>query len=594
VRLYGPDGQLVPAGVIGEIYFGGAGVALGYLDRDDLTRERFVNLDGERFYRTGDLGRGDAEGNIEILGRSDFQIKLRGIRIELGDIETTLRKAPGVEEAVVVGRDLGGDDKSLVAYVVPAQGQSLDIRAIRQFLQTKLPDYMVPFAYVVLEALPVNLNNKLDRAALPAPTVADLGRLRSFDPPRNDRERKLIEIWENVLGIRPIGVKDNFFEIGGDSLQSVSLMVEIERALGRPLALSTVITDPTIEKMAALFEPDLGPDLEPGQPSQSGMEGPRTPMVLLRAGGSAPPVFFVHDGEGEVLPYRNLALRIHPAHPVYGIRPVGDRQHPMMHTRISDLVETYTAEIRRIQPRGPYLLGGLCIGGFIAFEIARKLKNEGEQIGAVALIDAAHVTARGKSLGARRLRSFSGVIETGRGPGGDRRQMRQLVGRALEKVSNLIRYEIRTRIEGRRNRLKMRLFRFCLDRDLPLPPVVRDIPVRVVLRFAEKEYLVPAPYLGEVALFRATHRDDAFDGTLIDDTPYVDLFVDPLLGWKDKVGRLEVHDLSGGHSSMLMEPNVETLALKFGDYLDRGLGAVQSRTDVERIDQRHAPTEHAA
>ena len=580
LRLCDPNGDLVPIGISGEIYFGGAGIALGYLNRDDLTRERFVTLEGERFYRTGDIGRYDEDGNVEILGRSDFQIKLRGIRIELGDVEAALRQAPGVRDGVTAARDLGGEEKTLVGYLVPSEGHgtaaTFDVRAVRRFLLSKLPDYMVPAAFVVLDALPVNINNKLDRAALPAPTAADLARLRSLDPPRDERERNLVAIWERVLNIRPIGIRDSFFEIGGDSLQSVTLMVEIEKAFGVALPLSTVLTDPTIEGVAALLAAGGG---------ESG-----NPLVLLRDGKGAPPVFFIHDGEGEVLPYRNLSLRLDPAHPVYGLRPVSRAHHPMMHSRISEVVDRYAAEIRRVQPEGPYLLSGLCIGGFIAFEIARKLKSEGETIGAVVMLDAAHVTAREKSLATRRLKSFSASMGETAGRKGLPDRVVELARGVLSKATNLVKYEVRSRVEKRRNRLKMQLFRLCLDHDLPLPRFVEDIPVRVVLRFAEKEYVIPTPYDEEVALFRATKKDSMFDGTLIDDTPYVDLFVDPLMEWGDKVARIALYDMPGGHSSMLVEPHVQELAVKFQNYLDRALQASPpASARVEKTELKYAP-----
>jgi amino acid adenylation domain-containing protein len=561
VRLCDPEGNLVPIGVVGEILFAGAGVSAGYLNRAELTAERFSTIDGERFYRTGDLGRYDADGNVEILGRTDFQIKLRGIRIELGDVESTLRQAPGVKEAVATARDLGGSEKALVAYLVPAAGEP-DLPAIRRFLQAKLPDYMVPAAFVVLRALPVNLNNKLDRGALPAPTAGDLARLRTFDPPATEAERRLAAIWERVLGVRPIGVRDSFFDIGGDSLQSVTLMVEVEKAFGTALPLSTILTDPTVEKMAAL----LG----------AGAGDPRNPVVLLRPGAGGPPVFFVHDGEGEVIPYRNLALRLSPAHAVYGIQPVGRRGHPMLHTRIADIVDDYARLIREIQPEGPYVLSGLCVGGFIAFEIARKLKREGQRVGSVILLDAAHVTAEGKSVARRRLRSLSAAMS----PGGPRAPLHRVAlarARTLAtRAANVARYELRNRLTRQRNLLKMRLFRFCLDRSLPLPRVTQDLSVDVVLRFAEKEYVTPArPYEGELALLKATRKDPLFDGTLVDDTPYVDLFADPELGWRGKATAFESHEMPGGHSSMLVPPHVEILAMRFQGTIDRALGRAE-------------------
>ena len=210
------------------------------------------------------------------------------------------------------------------------------------------------------------------------------------------------------------------------------------------------------------------------------------------------------------------------------------------------------------------------------------------------MIDAAHVTAREKSLATRRFRSFSTLLSEARPQTNLREQAIELLRGAADKASNLVKYEVRTRIEKQRNRLKMRLLRLCLDHGLPRPTFVHDIPVRVVLRFAEKEYVIPQPYTGEIALLRATKKDRMFEGTLIDDTPYVDLFVDPMMAWQDKAAGIDVHDLPGGHSSMLMEPYVQTLAVKFQDYLDRALDAIQVGPEAEKANRKTTPADRAA
>ena len=599
VRLYDARMNLVPIGVAGEIYFSGAGVGEGYLDRADLTRERFLDIDGERFYRTGDLGRFHADGNLEILGRTDFQIKLRGIRIELGEIESTLRRAPGVREAVVAAQPLGrsaatsghagdgaraatsAEDLALVAYVVPGPGQPPRGRDLRKFLQAQLPDYMVPAAFVFLDRLPVNLNAKVDRRALPLPTPADLARSRTVSPPRTPLERRLVAIWEAVLGVQPIGVDDGFFEVGGNSLLALELMVRIERELGKTLPLSTLLSAPSVAELAAGLD----------AATEAGGRGKVHPqLVVLRpaiAGGGGgvgrpgvngrPPIFFIHDGDGEVLPYRNLALRLQPQHAVYGIRPYSRGDFPMLHTRLGDAASHYTDLICQVQPRGPYFLGGLCIGGFLAFEVALRLRARGEVVGLVALIDAAHVKAVPRSVAATRLGRASASVRGGAANEVDGRATppARTLGRILpvakvlgRKTRNLIAYELRTRSKTTRNAVKIAALRYHLDRGLPLPRALEKIPVSVVLRSAEREYVAPRPYPGEVVLFRATRKDRAFDGTLVDDTPYVELFREPLLGWQGRADRLVVHDNPGGHSSMLQEPNVRELAERIQSYID--------------------------
>jgi thioesterase domain-containing protein/acyl carrier protein len=569
VRLYDPQQNLVPIGIVGEIYIGGAGVTKGYLNREELTQEKFVTIDGQRFYRTGDLGRFDADGNLEILGRSDFQIKLRGIRIEPGEIETVLRQAPGVREGIVMARELGASEKSLVAYVVLDQAQNPGIAEIRQFLQSKLPDYMIPAAFVALEAMPVNLNQKVDRRALPMPTPENLLSFKPFVSPRNKWERQLTKIWETVLGISPIGIQDNFFEVGGHSLLALSLMAQIETVFGKTLPLSTLLTEPTIEQLAALL-------------SQSAQADGRNSLVLLRDGGSQPPVFLIHDGEGETLLYRNLAYCLKPEHPVYGIQPYSRDKHPILHTRVAEMATYYIAQIRKIQSEGPYLLGGLCVGGFLAFEIARQLHNQGQPVAMVALIDTADVEAnRRKGLIAnQRLSRFSEALSQSQQLSWQQRLF-YVLNKASQKIYNLVTYEVQTRIEKAQNQLKIRLFRYYLDQNSPLPAFLTNLPVRIILKFAEREYIPQDPYEGEIVLFLATQRSSNFDGTLIDDTPYAEIYSDPLLGWGSRATEgVKVYNVPGGHSSMLQEPNVQVLAENMQAYIDAAIATVSNSHQI--------------
>ncbi|WOD39790.1 amino acid adenylation domain-containing protein [Nodosilinea sp. E11] len=557
VQLYDPQQNRVPIGVIGEIYFGGAGITQGYLNRDHLTQEKFVTIDGQRFYRTGDLGRFDTHGNLEILGRSDFQIKLRGIRMEPGDIEAALRQAPGVRDAVVAACEVGNREKSLVAYLVPQPQQTLNVVEIRRFLQTKLPDYMVPTAFMALDALPVNINQKVDRKALPLPTPQDLLGTQSYVAPRNEVEQKLASIWESALGTSPISVQDNFFDVGGDSLQSIAVMIQIEQTFGKTLPLSTLLTEPTIEQMAAVLTQSKPSDLHKS-------------VVLLKPGGSKPPIFFVHDGEGETLLYRNLALSLHPDHPVYGLQPYSRDGFPILHTRLDEMATYYMEQICLVQPEGPYFLGGLCIGGFLAFEIARKLRQRGQAVEMIALIDTADVKAELRSnlySTERRNRLSQALGESQQRPVHQR--VWSMARTISAKAFNLVRYEVSSRLTVIQCKLRMRLLRYYLDRGWGLPAFLEGIPVRVALKFAEKEYVPAAPYQGEVLLFLATEKSPVFDGTEIDDTPYAHLYADPLLGWEVRVtDGVCLHKVPGGHSSMLQEPNVRVLAKTMQAYID--------------------------
>jgi amino acid adenylation domain-containing protein len=570
IRIVDESLGLVPAGIVGEILIGGAGLARGYHDRPDLTAERFVtglrDAPGERFYRTGDLGRRLDDGDIECLGRVDHQVKIRGFRIELGEIETVLRAVPGVRDVLVMARSDGPGDPRLIAYWVgPAQHPDLVERA-----RGALPLYMRPTGYVSLEAFPLNTNGKIDRKALPAPTDETLARRAAIDPPTNDRERKLVEIWKSLLETDNVGIRENFFDIGGTSLKTVSLMLEIEKTFGKTLPLSVLLDGPTIEGLAA----QLGPVSEP------------SPLIVpLREGGPKPPVFFVHDGVGEVLLYRNLALRLSPDRPIYGIRPLSRTECPILHTRLADMAACYVREIRKVQPEGPYFVGGLCTGGLIALEIARQLQSTGSTIGLLALLDTPHNRARKKSLTVSRLKRFfapAGTDDQANGADGPAESSQAsdpsgvapgLFDRSRRKIANTLTFEMRRLTLEARRTILVKLLRYLVDRDRPLPRLVHSISVREVLWVAEREHVLPATFDGPAVLFRATKKSKALEGTVVagvpvDDTPYIDRFVDSKFGWEEHMVSLTVHDVPGGHSSILMDPNVEVLARLFQTHLD--------------------------
>jgi amino acid adenylation domain-containing protein len=566
IRLYDPHQNLVPIGIPGEIYIGGAGVTSGYLNRDDLTQEKFVTIDGQKFYRTGDLGRFGSDGNLEFLGRADFQIKLRGIRIELGDIESTLRQIPGVREGIVVARELGNQEKSLVAYLVLDQAQPPAIADIRRVLQVKLPDYMVPVAFVVLDAMPLNPNQKIDRRALPMPTLSDLTGGTAIVPARNKVEQQLVKLWEALLGIQPIGVQNNFFELGGNSLLAVSLMLQIKQVFGQDLPLSTLVTAPTIEAMAELL-------------SQSEDTAASDSLVLLKEGGSAPPIFFIHEFDGEILLYRTLAYLLNPEHPVYAIQPLSRKNHPILHSRIPDMAAYYIGKIRSVQPEGPYFLSGLCAGGMLAFEIACQLQRQGQTVAMVGIIDAADVDAvpRPSSLARERLNSFSHALRQEK-QGNLRDSFFQIAWKATQKLSNLVAYEIQTRIKETQDTVKMRLFRYFLDWGLALPPFLRHIRARAIFMFAIKDYAPQDVYQGEIILFRATDRT-------ADDEPCISIYSDPLLGWGKRASEpVLAYDIPGGHASVLQSPNVEVIAEHMQAYITTALYRYPATSNSARVD----------
>jgi len=380
-QVYVLDGSLepVPAGVTGELYIGGVGVTRGYLHQPALTAERFTpdrfsKTAGARMYATGDLARWRADGNIEYLGRADYQVKIRGFRIELGEIETALQEHPNVQHALVVAREDGLGEKRIIGYVIAKAGE-FTANELRNHLKERLPEYLVPSAFVQLERLPLTSNGKIDRKNLPSPDGLTIGSGKPFVAPRNILEKQLAEIWEDLLGRRPIGVTENFFDAGGHSILGVRLAARIERQLGKRLPVTALFQTGTIEGLAQF----LGSDTN---------YGPWSPLVPIQPEGSSPPLFFVHAAGGQVFSYMALGRQLGQAQPFYGLQSRQGTKELTQHTRLEEMASEYVDVIRAFQPVGPYRLGGWSMGGVIAFEMARQLRERGQDVALLALVDA--------------------------------------------------------------------------------------------------------------------------------------------------------------------------------------------------------------
>ncbi|NEQ83893.1 MAG: amino acid adenylation domain-containing protein, partial [Moorea sp. SIO2I5] len=386
--------QPVPIGVAGELYIGGVGVANGYLNRPELTAEKFIpdpfGEQGEsRLYKTGDRARYLRDGNIEYLGRIDNQVKIRGFRIEIGEIEATLSQHPTVKETVVVVREDNPGNKRLVAYIVPETETTSNselsdtqlnseiaqevVPQLKQHLKQKLAEYMVPSAFVVLSKLPLTPNGKVNRRSLPAPDISSFSRSENFVAPRDSIEQKLVEIWSELLNINPVGVKDNFFELGGHSLLAVSLMAKIQQHFDKQLPLSTLFTSPTIEDLANLVRQET-------KVSSSS-------LVPLQTQGTKPPFFCVHPAGGHVFYYLELSRYLGNDIPFYGLQAQGFNEGEEVFTQVEDMAEFYIKTIREFQPEGPYQIGGWSFGGVVAFEMAQQLVQQGQEVSLLALLD---------------------------------------------------------------------------------------------------------------------------------------------------------------------------------------------------------------
>jgi amino acid adenylation domain-containing protein len=383
MRLYVLDRHLQPQpiGVGGEVYVGGVGVGRGYRNDERRTQESFVadpfsEEEGARLYKTGDLGRYLPDGNLEFLGRVDFQVKVRGYRIELGEIEAVLSRLEGVREAVVGVQGEEQGEPRLVAYVVPEPGQAVTTELLKTQVKQHLPAYMMPSAFVMLDHFPLTSNGKLDRKALPVVPASSREGDAGYVAAVGLVQQQLVEMWEELLGVKPIGMRDDFFALGGDSLQAARLFDRIEQRYGKRLALSTLFAAATIEQIAHVVQE------VPGEQAES-----RAPYVVVQAGGSRQPFFFLHgEWNGGALYTLELARALGSEQPFYLLEPYrfdGLKVPPSL----EEMAATHLETLRTIQPEGPVLLGGYCNGALLAYEMARQLRAQGQAVDLLLLID---------------------------------------------------------------------------------------------------------------------------------------------------------------------------------------------------------------
>jgi thioesterase domain-containing protein/acyl carrier protein len=529
----------VPVGVPGELHIGGAGVARGYRNRPELVAERFIPNPfsahpGARIYKTGDRARYTASGAIEFLGRIDDQVKIRGFRIELGEIEAVLRQHAAIRQAVVIAREDRARGKGLAAYVVLETGAVSNAGDLREYLKTKLPEYMIAREFVFLDALPLAPNGKLDRRALPAPDQTR--QERAYVAPRDTLELQLTKIWEKVLGVKPIGMTDNFFELGGHSLLAVRLFAKMEELTGKKLPLATLFQEPTIEQLAGLLR-------------EKDWSAPWSSLVPIQPGGSKPPFFCAHAHEGNVLFYRALALRLGPDQPFYALQARGLNGKQSPHTRIEEMAAHYIKEIRTIQPESPYLLGGYCFGGLVAFEMAQQLEALGQRVSLVALFDS-------YAWGNHKTRPDAASLNF---------KLSVLLEKIHRHADTLLSLKPREKLSYIEARLRRVIFKSSMAIGLRSTRSRREF--LNAMREARLNYH-PSVYRGRVALFRASRQPAGYDR-------------DPQMGWGTlAAGGLEIHEIPGYYGSIVFEPNVKILAEQLKACLNGTQSAESSNEEI--------------
>lgn len=373
--------QLVAPGVAAEIYIGGPGVALGYLHRPEFTAERFVETEFGRLYRTGDFGRWLADGTIEYQGRIDQQFKLRGFRIEPAEIEEQLRLHPAVAQCAVLPKLNPSGEKVPVAYLVRRpEHPSVGDADFRYYLVQSLPPPFVPYQWFWLEALPLTANGKLDHRALPEPTE-EAKPMRKFEPPQNPVQTQLVSLWEHILKRHPIGITDDFFDLGGHSLIAIQLISRIRETFQTDLPIHRLFSTPTVAGVAEYITAQTAP-----APATRQFQ---SLLAIQKGNPDQRPFFLVPGGWGaelEFLVYGVLARHVGADQPFYGLKARGSDGVATPHHTLAQMVADYVAEIRTVQPHGPYLIGGECVGGVAAYEIARALEVAGEKVALLALL----------------------------------------------------------------------------------------------------------------------------------------------------------------------------------------------------------------
>jgi amino acid adenylation domain-containing protein len=525
-------GNPVPLGVAGELYIGGDCLARGYLNRADLTAENFVpnpfsGEPGARLYKTGDRARYLSDGNIEFLDRIDQQVKIRGFRVELGEIESVLRQHPAVREAVVVAREHGPGEKQLVAYIVAPHDLQPTADELRVFLKEKLPDYLMPSVFVPIDALPLMPNGKVDRGALPDASRAQLSPEKQFVAPRDPLEAQLVGLWEEVLGVRPIGVTDNFFELGGHSLAAVRLFALIEKRLGKRVPLATVFQGATVEHLATILR-------------QRAQAPPVSSLVAIQPGGSRRPLFLIHPAGGHVFPYVHLARHLGSDQPTYGLQAKGLEEGSQPQSRIEDMAAYYIEALRKVQSDGPYLLGGWSMGGVVAFEMAQQFHAQGQRVALLALLDtripAADEELADEDFEARLLVDFVRYFGLSLDP--------------RDSLARLPKHELLERVLEHAKRAGL------MPQDIEVSQAQPFIELCKADFRATRNYRLRR-YCGRITLLKA--------GLELSGVPS-----DPTLGWsKWADGGVDVEVVPGNHATMVYQPHVEILADKLRTRLDR-------------------------
>lgn len=547
VFLVDDAGREIGLNEVGEIAVKSKYLSPGYWNDPELTTAKFSRDSRDpdlRIYHTGDLGVILPDGRLVHKGRKDFRVKVRGYGVDLIEVESALRAHPGIREAVVVSPRTRFGDTRLVAYFVSDSDSTFTVSDLRHHLERKLANYMIPSAFVRVDEIPLTTNGKVDRNALPEPKDErpELG--APYEGPRNEIEQRLVRMWEEVLDVRPIGIRDGFFELGGDSLTAARLFVEIEEAFGKRFPPTTLHWGGTVEQLAAILQ-------------EAGWSAPWSLLFPIQPGGSKPPFFWVYGETSDVL----LPHHLGADQPVYGLMHEARTGKRVRYTRLSDIAGNHLEDIRAVQPRGPYFLGGFCFGGIVAFEMAQQLEKQGQEVALLFLVDLDTLVNWGPRF--EKAESFQGRLHR-------HSHSLKTIGlrESLDYVSVRMKATVRATSKGldsMRRRIARTVERHAYFlRGRPLPPPLQEKYINSVDVWAMQHY-EPEVYPNDIVLFKA--RGSSYD---------------PGMVAKMTAGRLHLHELPCVHAEMLKEPQVSAWANRLRGYLDEAQRTRRASSPAER------------
>ncbi|MEO1165825.1 MAG: amino acid adenylation domain-containing protein, partial [Chloroflexota bacterium] len=538
--------NLAPIGVPGELTIGGDGLARGYFERPKLNAEKFVPdlfvaqttlaqrdaaIEQPRMYRTGDVARYLPDGRLQFYGRVDHQVKVRGFRIELGEIETNLGKHPHIEQNVVIVREDTPGDKQIVAYLVMADGQAVKPQDIREHLKQHLPNYMIPSVFVGLDTFPLTPNGKINRRALPKPEIADMTTEQVYVAPTNETEATVAKIWADALNVERVGIDDNFFDLGGHSILAIRIFTQIEKTFGQSLPLAALFRAPTVKDFAALL----------GDMNSETLDSLRSGVVPIRTTGSAPNFFIVGGG---VINMNNLARNLGDEHPFYALQFQSLSEDDIMHGTVEKAATEFIKMMRGVQPEGPYYIGGSFASIVFAIEMARQLEAEGEDIAMLV--------------------AFDPIVNTFLPPRKFNKPKKSLSQRIKTRLDDYLSSEdIRERFiddwdtfwERVQHRMWKVSFKFYDAINKPIPTWMRTGIYEEFCILRTHKVYNPSKYDGDVVLYVTPPNLEKF--VAYEKYGFVNLVA----------GEVTVAETPGDPCSIMMEPNVQTLALKLREQI---------------------------